>query len=93
MGTGKFNNGQGEGGSSKKYSWSLHATESRIRSSLLGHLAPMQTFSSIKIHTWREQRLALGGSGRVRLEKVSKVLDSLLHTIHLTVDMNNPCKK
>lgn len=49
--------------------------------------------TQVNTHTWSEQRLALGGRGRVRLEKVSKVLDSLLQARHLTVDMNNPWKQ
>ena len=41
MGTGKFNAGGDPGG--KRYSYSLYATEIRISSGQMGHLARIQT--------------------------------------------------
>ena len=37
--------GGGGGGGGQKYSWSLHAAETGINSTLMCHLARMQTFS------------------------------------------------
>lgn len=42
--------------------------------------------------TCKEQLLVCDGSGSVRLEKFSKVIDSLLHDKHCTVDLNKPCQ-